>query len=129
MFTYAQVQVAAFTSEHGGVFHADCARELFGTLTTEKAEAGLTNAYGLTPLIQYQVDEWAGEDAWNLAEELAYDFADEHPRTAALFGVANANSAGDTNDTRNRWGLIDRLADRFADIAGPTCDHCGEVIN
>lgn len=43
----------------GFVVHDHCAVERYGSLTVEKADAGLTNAYGLTPLSRYGADDWA----------------------------------------------------------------------
>ncbi len=129
MLTYSQCQIVAYQGD-GAVYHEGCARERFGTLTCEKADAGLTNAYGLTPLIQYQIDEWASETAYGLAEERAYQFEYDHPALAAKLGVASLRDGNDPDldIDRNRWRLIDRLADHYGAIAGPSCDECMEVI-
>lgn len=119
MLTYAQVQVAAFTGD-GTVYHPHCARELYSELTVSKAEAGLTNSAGLSPMIQYSLDEWVGQDAYQFAEERADDWIAAHPGLAETLGLVN--NIGLTN---NYYRLIDRLADRYGDTAGPTCDHCG----
>jgi hypothetical protein len=131
MLTYAQVQTVAFTTENGTVHHYACACREFGELTVQKADAGLTNTGpGLRPLIQYSLDEWISQDVYERAEERASDFEYDHPVLARLFGVStDAGPPGELDKySGNRWRLLDRLAERYEDIAGPTCDTCGEPI-
>jgi hypothetical protein len=129
MLTASQCETVAYHGD-GAVYHPECARQRFSALTVEKADVGLDNSGGLRPLIRFELDEWQGQDAYALAEEYADRFEDDHPTLAATLGVASPRSGLDLSAaTRNRYRLIDRLADRFADTSGPSCDECYELIS
>lgn len=129
MLTAAQCETVAYLGD-GAVYHPECAAKRFSTLTVEKADVGLDNSGGLRPLIRFELDEWTYQDAYSLAEERVDDFEVDHPALARVLGVADLRDGHDPDldIDRNRWRLIDRLADRFSDTAGPTCDECLEVI-
>ena len=99
MLTAYQVETVAYVAD-GGFYHPDCAREKYSSLTVEKADAGLANGADLSPLIRYELDEYAGSSAWEyLAQELDEDDPTFEQRAA---------------DLADHW---------------VTCDRCGKSIS
>lgn len=103
MLTYHQAETATYMNEDGSFFHPACAREAFGTLSVEKADIGLTNAYNLSPLSRYSLDEYRREAAWEYARQ-GEDFEDLN------------------------WAQQEERVDSYAE-GWVTCDYCGEAIS
>lgn len=102
MLTGYQTETVAFYHE-GEIIHDHCARELFGTLSVEKADRGLTNAYGLDPIIRYTLDELVYEQATEYVSEGGIDWA---------------------TDPKGYDDAVEALIEQ-----GYPCDHCGEGIS
>ncbi len=68
MLTAAQCRTVAFLTD-GGVICTDCARSSYGEHTIDRLVEGLDAGLGdeLRPLIEYELSEWQGEQAWNSA--------------------------------------------------------------
>lgn len=101
MLSYHQAETAAYMTDGGGFYHPDCAREVFGTLSVEKADIGLTNAYNLSPLSRYGLDEYVGE--------ASYDY------------LTQEREDDGSTEFQDAW---DALAETWV-----TCEHCGEAIS
>ena len=95
----------------------DCAIEHTSALTVEKADMGLANSGGLTPLIRYTIDEHNGQRVWEAASERVQRFANEHPVIWAGLG-----------DQDRDWRLIDRVAEKLGDSFDERCGQCEKVL-
>lgn len=76
MLSYYSAQVVAYIAD-GGFYHPHCAREVFSTISVEKADAGLSTAHDLTPISRFSLDEYRYEDAWEYAQQDTDDDPDE----------------------------------------------------
>jgi hypothetical protein len=120
MLSGYQCEAVAFIAEDGCEYLCrSCAEAETSALTVEKAERGLTNAYGLRGIIRYEVDTWDGERTWEAAQERVDSFASDHP---AIF------EALVENDRNVEWRLTDRIADRLGDTFHERCGQCGEPL-
>jgi hypothetical protein len=120
MLTGYQTEVVAFDVRDSGEYTCGaCTAKATSQLTVDKAERGLTNAYGVSAIIRYELDEMNGQSTYEAAEERIDRFADEHP---AIFGPLVEG------DEHAEARLVDRVADKLGDLYHERCGHCDEVL-
>lgn len=105
MLTATQCQLAGIQTD-GAYLCVDCAENKYGARDLERLRVGIYAgaADDLTPLIRYTVDEIRGEEVNETLREDGVDYDADAP------DVWNA------------------AYDAAHDIAGPTCDDCGERL-
>jgi hypothetical protein len=116
MLTASQCEIVAYATD-GEIVCRDCAIRDYGELSASKADEGLVNAYDLSPLIRYSIDEYNGERVYEEANERIRDWRYDHPVLAELL-----------LDDHREWRLADRIVDRLGDTFDERCGSCGEVI-
>jgi hypothetical protein len=108
--------VAYYIADSGEYICRDCAVAATSSVTVDKAERGLTNAYGLSGIIRYSMGESNGERTWEAAQERVDDFQHDHP---ALFKAL----------VREEWRLVDRIAEKFGDLYDERCGQCDALLD
>jgi hypothetical protein len=117
MLTGYQTEVVAFYVRDSGEYTCGaCTAKATSQLTVDKAERGLGNAYGVSAVIRYELDESNGQRTYEAAEERVERFADEHPALAGLLLGGNDQT------------LVDRVAERLGDLYHERCGQCDAVL-
>lgn len=149
MLTATQCEIVAYVTD-GEIVCRDCLVARYSTVFVERLDAGIGGStHDISPLIRYEVDTLSGERIWEAAEERVSDFEANHPELALALGVnakrergfrvARHNGLGRllsqrweretlVPEGRNRWRIVDRVADQLGDVYGERCGQCGELL-
>ena len=121
MLDSSQCEIIAYLGD-GSVVHRECAREEFSGETLANVDSGLfvadEDASELQPLIRYDVDTWASEDAGE-----QYDIRPSEDRERVVLVHSDDGAIIGTYDSEGEaetalWELP----------CGPSCDRCGGYI-